>query len=208
MQDRVDWSISHLNQNWLPVIFSDESTLRVTGASEITWIGPDDVTTHPTQLDPSIRKKINVWGCITSKGFGVLYFFEENLTADLMTTIYSESLLPTANFYFGDHINWILQEDNDKKHTAQLSRNFKDENDIVVLDWPSNSADLNPIENVWAIIKDKLRHTDIYSIQKLKDTTTSIWNNLGEDLIKNLFHSMNDRLQECIDLEGGRTKHS
>ena len=43
---------------------------------------------------------------------------------------------------------WWLQQDNDPKHTSQIAQNFLKSNVPEVLDWPSNSPDLNLIENL------------------------------------------------------------
>ena len=51
--------------------------------------------------------------------------------------------------------------DNDKKHTCRLALDFYKNNKIGKLDWPSYSPDLNPIENLWSIIKQKLEKEDI-----------------------------------------------
>jgi len=46
-------------------------------------------------------------------------------------------------------------------------KNFLSDNNIAVLKWPGNSPDLNPIENLWAIIKKELHKYDCTTITKL-----------------------------------------
>ena len=50
----------------------------------------------------------------------------------------------------------ILQFDNDPKHRSLKAFEFYKENNVKIIDWPSNSPDLNPTENIWAKIKNKL----------------------------------------------------
>lgn len=109
--------------------------------------------------------KINVWACFSSKGFGRIVCFSENLNSKLMCDIYKSGLLPTARKHSGhDTKHWLLQGDNDPKHTSKLAVNWKTDHGIGKLDWPSMSLDTAPIENVWQVLKMRLRGNIVTAI--------------------------------------------
>ena len=97
--------------------------------------------------------KIHVWGCFSRFGFGRIVLFKENLRAKKLIDIYEEGLLLSMKLIDSD--NWILQEDNDPKHTAKLVEAWREKQNIDCLGWPSNLSDIDSIENVWSIVKDK-----------------------------------------------------
>lgn len=89
-----------------------------------------------------------------------LELFSQILSERKITEIYSGRVLKSANKFFEPNCNdWILQEDNDPKHRSKLCKAWKEENGVVTMYWPSRSPDMNPIKNVWAIMKVKLAVT-------------------------------------------------
>ena len=123
-----------------------------------------------------------------------------------MCTIYERGLLPSVDRLFGvDDDSWILQEDNDPKHRSKKAKNWKTENGINELSWPSMSPDQNPIENIWRIMKIKISKKKIRTINGLKAQLVKEWKALPKELAENLVESMNRRTASLIEANGDYT---
>ncbi|PKC03761.1 hypothetical protein RhiirA5_296075, partial [Rhizophagus irregularis] len=70
-----------------------------------------------------------------------------------------------------------------------------------VLEWPSNSPDLNPIENLWSIVKTSVEKRMPKNCEEL-ELFMKEWANIPKSVLINLVNSMPKRCQAIIDNNG------
>jgi transposase len=100
--------------------------------------------------------ELMVWGCVTYFGMGTLAFINGNVNSEKNINTLDNYLWPTVIKHYGVN-RWIFQEDNAPTHKSRLCEAWKQENNIPILLWPAQSPDSNLIENVWLLLKTKLR---------------------------------------------------
>jgi transposase len=199
-QNRLRWAEATRDIDWNRVIFSGETTVRLNQLKRFVWNLPGRRKVVRTVKYPI---KVNVWGCFSSNGFGRVYCFRENLKADLLCTIYKRCLLPTARDHFGPNsADWKLVEDNDPKHMSQLANEWRSKHGVRRLDWPSMSPDLNPIENVWKLLKVNLGKKHLRTYKSLVSAIKKEWKAFPMDLTTNLVRSMKNRISDVIVSKG------
>lgn len=114
-------------------------------------------------------------------------------------------MIPSSEDVFED--DFIIQQDLASPHTSVLTKNWFRQSNIQVLPWPPNSPDINPIENLWGIMKKKLKENSPSSKTALVARIKSIWANIDRNVCKHLVYSMQDRLYAVIKAKGDATKY-
>ncbi len=83
-------------------------------------------------------------------------------------------MLPSTDKLYGD-ADFIFQQNLAPAHTARGTKSWFNGHGVGVLDWPANSPDLNPIENLWGIVKRKMGDTRLNNAEDLKSAIKSTW---------------------------------
>jgi len=92
-------------------------------------------------------------------------------------------------------------------HTAKGTKSWFNDHGVTVLDWPANSPDLNPIENLWGIVKRKMRDTRPNNADDLKAAIKATWASITPEQCHRLIASMPRRIDAVIHAKGGPTKY-
>ncbi len=97
-----------------------------------------------------------VWGEMSSAGVVPFFFLNQHNCTHL--PIYLGALHASFAYQLLKNADFIFQQDLAPAHTAKSSKSWLNDHGVGVLDWPANSPDLNPIENLWGIVKRKMRN--------------------------------------------------
>lgn len=200
-----DWT----PQDWSKVLYSDESLFTTFNSRRKSVRRPN----KSNRYDPKYTLKtvkhspqVMVWGCFSAFGRGSIYFLPQNTT--MRGENYLQLLKDKLPLTMHLHRTSIFLHDGAPCHKAKKVSEWLRSNNIQVLDWPGNSPDLNPIENMWNIMKNKLQKCDTGSIPKLTEAIKILWvTDLSPEYCKSLSDSMPKRIQDVIKAKGYSTKY-
>ena len=94
----------------------------------------------------------------------------------------------------------IFMQDNAPAHVSNVAKAWFKEKNITLLEWPALSPDLNPMENLWAIMSwDVYNHSNhqFDSVANLKPAIINSWNNITTPTLATLVASMP---KKCMDV--------
>ncbi len=147
-----------------------------------------------------------IWAAMSSAGVGPLCFLKSTVNAAIYQDILEHFMLPSADKLYGD-ADFIFQQDLVPAYTAKGTKSWFIDYGVTVLDWPANSPDLNPIENLWGIVKRKMRDTRPNNADDLKATVKETWASIPPQQCHKLITSMPRRIEAVIKAKEAPTKY-
>jgi transposase len=91
----------------------------------------------------------------------------------------------------------LVVEDGAPCHTCKLAKEARRELGIKSLLHPPHSPDLNPIENVWHLLKTKISQlpTRATNLDMLWEQVQACWKDINQDFINRLIEHMPERVE-------------
>ncbi len=106
-----------------------------------------------------------------------------------------DDALPSETFFQHNH----------PKHTAEMTTALLLK--VKVMEWPRMSPDLNPIEQMWGILKRKVEKHHVSNIQQLRDVIMEAWKRMPATTFSALANSIPRRIKAVLDNNGAPTKY-
>ena len=133
-----------------------------------------------------------VWGCMGWNGVGMLVEVQGKMNAEQYCKILDEGLVESFEKLEMEEGERYFQQDNDSKHTSKRATTWFEDNNIIVIQWPAQSLDLNPIEYLWYYIKCKLlEYKELAKgVHKLWERVVKKWHEIPPEVCQNLIESM------------------
>ncbi len=192
-------------------MFSDESrfNLSVSDGRIRVWRrhGERFMDRHIQEVDAYGRGSVMVWAGISIGGKTDLIVIDGTLTAlRYIEEVIRPNVIPYAGA-IGD--SFILQDDNARPHRGNIVNEYLEEQGIARMDWPAVSPDLNPIEHLWDNLGRKVtpRLNPDSTVNDLRRILLEEWDQIPQESVNTLIHSMRRRCTECIQAAGGHTHY-
>lgn len=209
---RIEWCNVNRVTNFQLWLFSDESSFELADLSiprrSYVHRKPEEKYARCCiqQGGLRLREKLMVWGCITAKGPACFDVLRGNINAQRYVGILCNTLIPYLESVPLASLQGLrFQQDNAPPHRALITRQFLESEAVDVPEWPPLSPDLNPIEDVWALMKKEVRMNRPRTLAQLEDEIRAAWRRIvTPDLCKRLYRSMPNRMKTVLSRRGSR----
>jgi len=199
-----DWT----SQQWSRVLFSDETTIqqftsrkrtvrRPPGTRYITKI---HIANHETPAEcDDLGSDFN-----PRNGRSILPRSRNHHEWQKYLQLMKEKL----ELHMAVHNCEIFMHDGAPCHGAKIVTDFLKTKNIKLLEWPGNRPELNPIENFWTELKNRVVEKHPTSLPSLIKTIKTSWVlDMPTELCRNLIESMPRRIRAVLEAKGGHTKY-
>jgi transposase len=209
---RLAFALEHVDKPlefWKSVLYTDEKKFELVNSKRriYCWKKKGEELRHDT-IQPTVKHgggSIMMWGCFLGERVGDLHRVQGIMKKEDYHSILQHHAIPSGIRLHGR--GFVLQQDNDPKHTSNLCKNYLkskvDNGTLKLLDWPSQSPDLNPIELLWEEMDRRIKKKRPTSLNDLEAIAREVWREITPDVLLRLIERLPFLCQAVIQAEGG-----
>lgn len=225
---RYKWANKHLHwtaEDWSKVMFTDECSVERGRGAKPAFVFRTPAqkwTKEMVETEPAGKQlRQMVWGAI----WGQCPIYRSNCIAlerdfdakknGYSSRSYIKILDENLLILYQDHL--LFAQDNAPIHKSKATMKWLNDNGVRLLELPPYSPDMNCIEHMWSLLKQKLlelypdlvpeRSMDEESRAKLIRCIQDAWLKIDKQTIRSLITSMPARVQALYDARGWHTKY-
>ncbi|MCP4650272.1 MAG: hypothetical protein GY853_09380 [PVC group bacterium] len=149
-------------------------------------------------------KAIRFWAGVNTRGKVACAFLDGKFTGNIYRKVIEEQLIPKANDMYGDAQHWQFQQDNHRVHLFRDVMDLFDDKDIILVDHPPNSPDLNPIETIWSHMKLYIHKCkpQAENLIQLRQQIREAWRELKMPLIRKTCYHLLKMAEKVVRVRG------
>jgi transposase len=187
------------------IIFTDESYFQL-NSNRKSYFRLKDEPKRSRRYFP--RKSIMIWGAISCKGTVAIQKIvklrseKKKFTGTKYRNLLRDQLVPAADELHGEGL-WRFQQDNHKLHFTDECKELYETFALPLVRHPPCSPDLNPIETIWSIMKQRIDNECPQNEHELEACIFKVWNELTISTVKGTIYHVLKVAQEVKDMKGG-----
>ena len=194
-------------------IWTDESKANMFGSDGIryTWRKPNSPLSA-RDFTPTAKYgggKLLFWICFCARRVGELVKIDGIMNADDYISILKVGYFKSLRKWSRTVRNTMFMQHKDSEHKADKTIKFVHEKKLKLVDWPAQSPDLNPLENLWAIVKQRVYNFPILpkNKDKLWARVQEVWYSITPKQCRKLIASAPERIQAVAKSKGRYTRY-
>jgi transposase len=209
-QVRFNWARNHIDTDWKRVWSFDESYFVLDPSRGLVW--NNDSVYHRVARRKLTTKQEKISICIvvaiSHNAKSDICYLPSNWRPNDLINVLRNDLLPSINWDPDLRRFRSLILDNDGRHHNKEVKAFLEEKELNRIGFqPTNSPDLNPVENVFGMMKRFVQKRTPSTEEELREAVIDAWELITEKKLGKLFDSMPERIQQVIANKGNRIRY-